>query len=181
MIQWMNEPDAEGPIKIVSAGITPLLMIFLGERRWTVSAAVHWVPELKRSLPHMSDGCRWCDYPATVKSWLPVQVCPLWQPEGIMHLGTLKHLPLSLVGEQTWPRKIFEVPASASMLLKHARPMIAFAVRRGSGKFHKKVCFQVFDNIVDGLFPPFDVRPWLLRSWGQCSKSGDELEGGVRS
>jgi len=153
-------------ISIISASPFPQIFVALGGGHWKVTAAVHYVPSLQRSLPHLEEGCQWCKYPASVKSWFPVQKCPIACARPVMDMNVLALVPKSLPNYSTWLPKICEVPPSAAAILDKIDAGTVFALVRGEGKYHKKVLFRVFEQHLENTLPPFDVRPFLEKSWG---------------
>jgi hypothetical protein len=165
-VAWMKRETGHEAISIISASPYPQVFVCLGSTAWRVTAGVHYVPDLKRSLPHMEDHCQWCKYPVTVKSWFPVQKCPCAFTRSIMSEASLKLVPPRLPDYSSWKPKVLEIPPSAAELLGKLAAGLVFAVVRGEGQFHKKVLWHVYDRLLENTLPPFDVRPYLEKSWG---------------
>lgn len=164
---WMQRETGHAAITVVSASPVPQVFVALGARHWNVTAAVHYVPHLQRSLPHEADDCQWCRFPATVKTWLPCQKCPAAFARSIMSEPRLAVVPARLPEYSTWVPKVVEITPSAAALLGRIEAGCVFALVRGEGRFHKKVLWHIFDQNLGNTLPPFDVRPHLEKSWGR--------------
>jgi hypothetical protein len=164
-VQWLKRDVGFSGMSVESARDWPRVFVSLGGSHWRVTAAMHFVPELRRSLPHMEDHCEFCHFPATVKTFLPVSLSPHSYSRDICKVDRLDGIPEKLPPEG-WPAKVLEIPPSAAQLLQGLDQGIVFAVWRGTGKDSKKVLWRVYTNRTRPFLPPFDVRPQLERCWG---------------
>jgi len=174
----VNEPvfykaaPAHASISIVAAAPFPQVFVALGTVGYLARAVMHYVPELRRSVPHTKPNCQWCRFPGVPKTWFPVQQCPWHFGREIMSEPLLKKLPKALPHDSTWPCKVLEIPPSAAALIAQLEPGKVFAVVRGLGNQQKKVGFRVFPQTIENVLPAFDTIPYLRKAWGLMPLSG---------
>lgn len=165
-ISWGSALDECDTIRVVSANSCLRAFAALETPSLYIKALVHWIPSLERSVPHLANNCKWCQYPTAPKVYLPVVMCPDYLDRAAFGEPRIPKFPLTFKVTNRWVKRVLELPVSAFGVLKLIDRGRAFAIVRGQGKLSKKVLFSVFDNFVEELPPPWDVRPFLLKAWG---------------
>lgn len=152
----------------------PGLVGFLSGQNGIVSHDVHFVRELKRSVPCLGDGCPYHPGQVDTKSYAPIV---LFLGDVVYRKGQREtgwqdqfELPASafLYRSELWSPRILEITSTnRQLILRACHGLLVFMHRpgvRANGAAGASIIPRPLQDLPEDLC--FDPRPFLAKTWG---------------
>ncbi len=166
-VDWQNSREVVPGVRVLA--VRPgdnFLIAGLGDVSHTFSVLTHWLPDERRSVPHLGAECPWCPRTTIQKSYAPVAVLR-YPTNGEKPIERVLQ-EVRKIGPNAWHVRIMEMPEGLQWLAAlDLKGKYFFLYRKGK---HKNAplhaALQDWDNFPAPPIEPFDVRPFVERAWG---------------